>query len=306
MAATDPYLYPPIAAVRDAVARALAEDLTPIGDLSAALLPAGAIGEADFVVRRAGVLAGTSCATEAFRQVDERVSVEWSAADGDAVVPGAVVGTVRGPLASVLTAERTALNFLGHLSGVATQVRALVDALRDAGGDRAPKVWDTRKTTPGLRALEKAAVRSGGGRNHRGNLSDWVMLKDNHLAHLGIVEGIAQARDRWPGRTVHVECERPEQVLEATRAGADAILLDNMSPDDIERCVQLVREATDGGRRPLLEISGGVTLDNAASYAKAGADMISSGSLTNSAPVLDIGLDIRPANPNGTSRQLGG
>lgn len=293
MAASEPYFHPPVNAVRDAVARALAEDLTPIGDLSAALLPTGARGEAHFVVRGAGVLAGTLCATEAFVQVDPAVSVVWSVDDGAAVAPGAVVGTVRGPLASILTAERTALNFLGHLSGVATRVRALVDALREAGGERAPKVWDTRKTTPGLRALEKAAVRAGGGRNHRGNLSDWIMLKDNHLARLGIAEGVARARDRWPGRTVHVECERPEQVLEATRAGADAILLDNMTPDEIEHCVRLVLDATDGGHRPLLEISGGVTLDNAASYAKTGADMISSGSLTNSAPVLDIGLDIR-------------
>ena len=136
--------------------------------------------------------------------------------------------------------------------------------------------------------------RAGGGRNHRGNLSDWVMLKDNHLVHLGITDGVAHARDRWPGRTIHVECERPEQVLEATEAGADAILLDNMTPDEVEHCVRLVHEARPDGRRPLLEISGGVTLENAAAYAKAGADLISSGSLTNSSPVLDIGLDIRP------------
>ena len=294
MAATDPYLHPPISAVREAVARALDEDLTPLGDLSAALLSVDALGEADFVVRGTGVLAGTRCATEAFRQVDERIEIEWIVAEGASVAPGTVVATVRGPLAPMLTAERTALNFLGHLSGIATRVRALTDALREAGGERAPKVWDTRKTTPGLRALEKAAVRAGGGRNHRGNLSDWVMLKDNHLAHLGIADGVAHARDRWPGRTIHVECERPEQVLEATRAGADAILLDNMTPDEIEHCVRLVHEAVRDGRRPLLEISGGVTLDNAAAYAKAGADLISSGSLTNSAPVLDIGLDIRP------------
>ena len=294
MAVTDPYLHPPLHAVRDAVARALAEDLTPMGDLSAALLPPDAEAEAEFVVRAAGVLAGTRCATETFHQIDERIDVQWAADEGAIVAAGAVVGTVRGPLASILTAERTALNFLGHLSGVATRVRALVDALSAAGGATAPRVWDTRKTTPGLRALEKAAVRAGGGRNHRGNLSDWVMLKDNHLMGIGITDGVARARDRWPGRTIHVECERPEQVTEAVSAGADAILLDNMSPREITECVRLVLDAGLGARRPLLEISGGVTLENAPSYARTGADMISSGSLTNSAPVLDIGLDIRP------------
>jgi nicotinate-nucleotide pyrophosphorylase (carboxylating) len=296
MTETDPYLHPPLHAVRDAVARALAEDLTPIGDLSAALLPADARAEAEFVVRVAGVLAGTSCATEAFHQIDERIQVEWLFAEGALVGAGTVVGRVRGPLPQILTAERTALNFLGHLSGIATRVRALVVVLRNAGGDDAPRVWDTRKTTPGLRALEKAAVRAGGGRNHRGNLSDWVMLKDNHLTSLGIAAGVAHARDLWPGRTIHVECERSEQVLEAVRAGADAILLDNMTPEQITECVGLVNDAGLGQRRPLLEISGGVTIENAASYARTGADMISSGSLTNSAPVLDIGLDIRPGD----------
>ena len=294
MSGTDPYLHPPLHAVRDAVVRALAEDLTPIGDLSAALVPPDAHAEAEFVVRTRGVLAGTACATETFRQIDERIHVEWAVGEGSLVAARTAVGVVRGPLSSILTAERTALNFLGHLSGVATRVRALVDTLLDAGGDDAPRVWDTRKTTPGLRALEKAAVRAGGGRNHRGNLSDWVMLKDNHLTGIGITAGVARARDLWPGRTVHVECERPEQVVEAVGAGADAILLDNMSPVEITECVRLVHDAGLGSRRPLLEISGGVTLENAPSYARTGADMISSGSLTNSAPVLDIGLDIRP------------
>ena len=299
MTDTNPYLHPPLHAVRDAVARALAEDLTPIGDLSAALLPPDARAEAEFVVRVAGVLAGTHCATETFRQIDERIQVEWLSEEGALVAAGTVVGRVRGPLSTILTAERTALNFLGHLSGIATRVRALVVVLRNAGGEDAPRVWDTRKTTPGLRALEKAAVRAGGGRNHRGNLSDWVMLKDNHLTSLGITDGVAHARDLWPGRTIHVECERPEQVVEAVGAGADAILLDNMTPQLVEQCVRLVTDAGLGRRRPLLEISGGVTLENAPSYARTGADMISSGSLTNSAPVLDIGLDIRPTTAAG-------
>ena len=283
----DASLHPPAHSVREAVARALAEDLTPLGDLSAALVASDVRATATFVSRADGVLAGTACATEAFIQVDPSLVVAWSADDGDRVAPGARIGTVTGRLAPILTAERTALNFLGHLSGIATLVQQFVD--RAGGGIR---VWDTRKTTPGLRALEKAAVRAGGGHNHRGNLSDWVMLKDNHLMGVGITKGVASARDRWPGRTVQVEAERLDQVLEAVDAGADAILLDNMSPAEVRACVQAVAERCAGIRRPLLEVSGGVTLSTVADYASTGADLVSSGSLTNSAPVLDIGLDI--------------
>ncbi len=284
---------PPIGAVRAAVAGALAEDLTPLGDLSAALLPPGARADARVVARSAGVIAGCSCATEAFAQVDAAVSCAWSAVDGDVVDAGAVVATVTGPLASMLTAERTALNFLGHLSGIATGTRAFAEAAAPL------RVWDTRKTTPGLRALEKAAVRAGGGRNHRGNLSDWVMLKDNHLTALGIEAAVAAARDQWPGRTVHVECDRREQVEQALAAGADALLLDNMAPEQVRACVALAdRHAVDTGtRRALLEVSGGITVDTVGAYADTGADVVSSGALTQSTHVLDIGLDIdvRPA-----------
>ena len=278
----------PIGTVRALVAAALAEDLTPLGDISAALLPPDARAEARFVVRTAGVVAGTACADEAFRQVDPAIVCAWEVADGDLVQAGQLLGTVTGPLASVLTAERTALNFLGHLSGVATRTRAFVDAAAPL------RVWDTRKTTPGLRSLEKAAVRAGGGRNHRGNLSDWVMFKDNHLTALGIVEAVRSARDAWPGRTVHVECERIDQVHEALEAGADAMLLDNMSPDEVRAAVVVAEEhaAANGTRRALLEVSGGITIETVGSYAATGADVVSSGSLTNSAPVLDIGLDI--------------
>ena len=287
----DRSLHPPAHAVREAVARAIAEDLTPLGDLSAALVPPSVLATATFVARQPGVLAGTACATEAFLQIDSSISVQWTLTDGALLEPGSRLGSVHGALPSILTAERTALNFLGHLSGVATQVRAFVDR---AGGHL--KVWDTRKTTPGLRALEKAAVRAGGGRNHRGNLSDWVMLKDNHLMGIGITNGVAAAKDKWPGRTVHVECDRLDQVLEAVDAGADALLLDNMSPDDVRACVDAVRDRCGDGRRPLLEVSGGVTLDTVASYAASGADLVSSGAFTNSAPVLDIGLDILRAD----------
>jgi nicotinate-nucleotide pyrophosphorylase (carboxylating) len=291
---TDPFLHPPAGAVRDAVRRALAEDLEPLGDLSAALVPSDRRVHGALVSRAPGVLAGTACASEAFRQVDASIEVTWSADDGATLEPGSCIGTVRGLLAPILTAERTALNFLGHLSGVATLVHGFV--ARAGGGIG---IWDTRKTTPGLRALEKAAVRAGGGRNHRGNLSDWVMLKDNHLVGVGIAGGVASARERWPGRTVHVECDRLEQVLEAVEAGADAILLDNMSPDEVRACVSAVSARVATGRRPLLEVSGGITLETVAAYASSGADFVSAGSLTNSAPVLDIGLDIAHGEPGG-------
>ena len=188
----------------------------------------------------------------------------------------------------MLTAERTALNFLGHLSGIATVVAAFVE---EAGRGGAARIWDTRKTTPGLRSLEKAAVRAGGGANHRGNLSEWVMLKDNHLVALGITDAVRQARLSWPGRTVQVECDTYEQAVEAIEAGADALLLDNMEPADLRRCV----EVADGAqRRPLLEASGGITIDTVAAVAATGVDMISVGAITNSAPVLDVGLDLDP------------
>jgi nicotinate-nucleotide pyrophosphorylase (carboxylating) len=280
---------PPLDAVTEAVARALAEDLTPLGDLTSRLLPPDATAVASFVARQPGVLAGRLCADETFVQVDPEVELRWFAADGDALEPGQVIGEVSGALTTVLTAERTALNFLGHLSGIATLVRTYVEAAAVGGPAR---VWDTRKTTPGLRALEKAAVRAGGGRNHRGNLSEWLMFKDNHLFGTTITDAVARARDQWPGRTIEVEADRLDQVEEATRAGADAILLDNMTPDEIRRCVAAVEAIVGTGRRPLLEASGGIDLDTIASYAGTGVDMISVGRLTNSAPVLDIGLDV--------------
>lgn len=278
---------PPAADVRNAVARALAEDLGPLGDLTAALLPADATTAAAFVARAPGVVAGTACATEAFAQLDDRVDVEWHVADGDRIEARQTLGRVGGPLRSVLTGERTALNFLCHLSGVASLTRRFVDA---AGGDA--RIWDTRKTLPGLRSLEKAAVRAGGGVNHRGSLSEMVLIKDNHLGTLSVTEAVRLARSRWPGRGVEVECDRPELVLEALAAGADLLMLDNMSPADATTCVGLVRTS----ERPdtPVEISGGVTLETVADYAATGADLISTSAITQSAPALDIGLDIGP------------
>jgi nicotinate-nucleotide pyrophosphorylase (carboxylating) len=288
MAVADPHL----AAVRDAVARALAEDLAPLGDLTSALLPEGTTAVADFVPRRDGVLAGTGCAAEAFAQLDTSVVVAWQAADGDAVGAGDVIGTVSGPLASILTAERTALNFLCHLSGIATLTRRFADAAAEGGP---AQIWDTRKTTPGLRTLQKAAVRAGGAVNHRGNLSDWVMFKDNHLAVLGIAEGVAAAKATWPGRLVHVEAGDLDELRQALDAGADAVLLDNMTPEQAAAAVALAEgwAAEHGGRRPLLECSGGITIETAAAYAASGVDLLSTSQITQSAPALDIGLDIR-------------
>lgn len=282
-----PSVHPPTPAVREAVERALAEDLLPLGDLTSSLVSAELKTDAAVVARSGGVMAGSACVDETFRQLDPAVRVTWSNEDGDPLEAGRVVATVSGPLRSVLTGERAALNFLGHLSGVATLTHRFVE--RAASGGTVSRILDTRKTTPGLRSLEKAAVRAGGGANHRGNLSEWVMLKDNHLVDLDIAEGIRRARERWPGRTVHVECDSLAQLEEALRAGADAVLLDNMSPEKVAEAVGL-RDRSES--RCLLEASGGVTLDTVASYAATGVDLISAGIITNSAPVVDFGLDL--------------
>lgn len=275
-------VHPPITAVREVVARALAEDLEPLGDVTTALLPERDAA-ATFVARAEGVAAGRRCVEETFRQVDPLVGLEWLVDDGDAVEAGTAMARVVGSLASILIAERTALNFLCHLSGVATLTRQYV---RAAGGGA--QVWDTRKTTPGLRALEKAAVRAGGGRNHRGNLSEWVLLKDNHLAGVGIADAVKRAREMWPGRTVQVEADTLDQLSEAIDAGADIVLLDNMAPPQVAAAVAVRGEAS----RPLLEVSGGVSVETIGAYASTGVDLISVGALTHSAPVLDIGLDV--------------
>jgi nicotinate-nucleotide pyrophosphorylase (carboxylating) len=280
---------PPRAAVVEAVRMALAEDLLPLGDLTAALVPASVIRSVAVVSRRDGVVAGRACAVETFAQVDPSVRIEWRMPDGSAVVPGSTVAILNGPLRSVLTAERTALNFLGHLSGIATLTHRFVEVV--AAANPATRVLDTRKTTPGLRALEKAAVRAGGGTNHRGSLSDAVLVKDNHLGGVTIAEAVARARTLWPGRMVEVECDRDEQVAEAVAAGATVVMLDNMAPDQVKVCVAEVRAS---GTATLVEVSGGVDLDSAPQFAAAGADLISVGALTHSAPVLDLGLDLTP------------
>jgi len=279
------HFYPPIGAVREAVARALAEDLGPLGDLTTSLLPVGATTTADVVPRRFGVLAGRLSATEAFTQVDPLVHIDWWADDGDRVAAKQPVATVTGALASILVAERTALNFLCHLSGIATLTRRYADAASPGANIR-----DTRKTTPGLRALEKAAVRAGGGLNHRGNLSDGILLKDNHLFGISIEEAVAGARSLYPGRPIQVECDSLRQAQVAALVGADLVLLDNMTPHQVSDCVAVLRTT---GYQGVVEVSGGITLENVPTYASAGAQLISVGALTHSAPVLDIGLDLR-------------
>jgi nicotinate-nucleotide pyrophosphorylase (carboxylating) len=274
----------PVADIRAAVALALSEDLGPLGDITAALVPRDARAVAEVIVRGEGVVAGTACATEVFAQLDPTVQVDWLVDDGGLAGAGAKIGSFAGSLRSVLTGERTALNFLCHLSGVATATHGFVVA----AGDQV-RVLDTRKTLPGLRSLEKAAVRAGGGVNHRGSLSDLVLLKDNHLAGIGISAAVQRAHDLWPGRAVEVECDRLAQVEEAVSAGASMVLLDNMAPDEIRACVALVRATAP---HMVVEVSGGVTLENVRAFADVRPDVISTSVITQSAPALDIAFDI--------------
>ena len=281
---------PPSAEVQRAVELALTEDVGPLGDLTGSLLAPSATTTAAFVARADGVVAGMSCARVACRLVDANLALDVWVDDGGSVAKGDIVAGLSGSFRSVLLVERTVLNFLCHLSGIATLTRRFVEAV--ASTNPTTRILDTRKTTPGLRALEKAAVRAGGGANHRGSLSDAVLIKDNHLAGMSIAEAVDRALSRWPGRMIEVECDTLDQVSTAVEAGATAVLCDNMSPDDVARAVAIVRGHDEAGERVLVEASGGVTLDNVAAFAKAGADLISVGALTHSAPILDIGLDI--------------
>jgi nicotinate-nucleotide pyrophosphorylase (carboxylating) len=286
----EPPASPPQLAVERAVAVALEEDLLPMGDLTAALIPADAAGEAYFVSRSAGVLAGSACALEAGRRVGG-LEVRFFLEDGAPLEPGQRLGRMAGSFRSIVTAERTALNFLCHLSGVASLTALYVAAAR-VGNPRC-RIWDTRKTTPGLRALEKAAVRAGGGVNHRGSLSEGVLVKDNHLGSSSIADAVSSALAHWPGRMIEVECDRIEQVSEALDAGATLVLCDNMTPAELKQCVELTRAHPRGSAGAVLvEASGGITLETVGEYAAAGADLISVGALTHSAPALDIGLDL--------------
>ncbi len=269
--------------LRAMVRRALAEDVGP-GDVTAtAVVPRTARAVAHLVARTTGVLAGAEVAALAFALVEPRVEVEYHRQDGARLAPGQRVLTVQGPARGILTAERVALNFVQRLSGIATLTARYVAAIE---GTRAAIV-ETRKTTPGLRALEKYAVRAGGGRNHRHALYDAILIKDNHLLVAGSVHtAIERARANAPHTMrVQVEVDTLAQVEEALAAGADAITFDNMSPAEAEVAVGLV------AGRAITEASGQVTLETVRAYAEAGVDIISVGALTHSAPALDLGLD---------------
>ena len=256
-----------------------------------ALVPPEQRGRGVFLAKEDGVVAGLPVVAAAFHALDPSIRLSAELQDGSAVEPGSVIATVEGPLAPILSAERVALNFLQRLSGVATATRALVDAV--AGLD--VRIVDTRKTTPGLRALERYAVRVGGGHNHRFNLADGVLVKDNHLAAarsrgLSLAQVVAAARASAP-HTMRIEVEVTTfaEAEEALAAGADVILLDNMSVAEMARCVGLAKV------RALTEASGGVTLANVRAIAETGVDIISSGALTHSAKALDISLEIETA-----------
>ncbi len=266
------------------VRAALLEDLGRAGDLTTnAIVPAGARAEPMFVARQAGVIAGLDLARLSFELIDPAIEVRAQKPDGAKVVPGETIATVRGPAPGILTAERTALNFLCHLSGIATATAAAVAAV---AGSKAHIVC-TRKTTPGLRAVEKYAVRIGGGANHRFGLDDAVLIKDNHVAIAGGVTEALQRARKNAGHMVKIEVEVDSlaQLAEALASSADAVLLDNMLPALLAQAVAMV------GGKAITEASGGVTLENVAAIAASGVDLISIGWLTHSAAALDIGLD---------------
>lgn len=265
----------------DLVQRALAEDVGG-GDLTTrATVPADARATATFVARGEYVVAGLDVAAAVFREVDPRCRLTRGLQDGATCAAGDSLATVTGPAAALLTAERTALNFLQHLCGIATLTKRFVDA---AGG-RA-RIFDTRKTSPGLRMLEKYAVRCGGGTNHRAGLFDGVLIKDNHIrAAGGILEAVRRTRQSFDG-SIEVEAQSLAEVDEALEAGADVIMLDNLSvPHMSEAIAKIARQA-------VVEISGGVTLSRVAELARLGADRISVGALTHSAPAADISLEL--------------
>ncbi|TAN32313.1 carboxylating nicotinate-nucleotide diphosphorylase [bacterium] len=275
-----------IADLDEAVGIALDEDLGERGvDVTTeSVIDPELQGEAVVVARKPGVLSGVEAAARVFELMRPPCDYHALAAEGARIEPGEAVARVTGPLASVLTAERTALNFLQRLSGIATLTRRYADAL-----SAYPKValLDTRKTTPGLRLLERAAVRAGGGRNHRDGLWDAILIKDNHIAAAGgVTAAIRRARAGHPSMPIEVEVETLDQLEEALAAGAEIVLLDNMGPELMRRAVELT------AGRARLEASGGMTLEGAVAAARAGVDRISVGALTHSAPALDLSLEV--------------
>lgn len=276
--------------ISDVVERALAEDLGTEGDItSRTVLDAEQVAKADFVARAKGVIAGLEVARHVFSEVDSGVSFESEASDGDVVAAGTAIARVSGSAGSILTAERTALNLLGRMSGVATATAALVNAVTGT----AARITDTRKTMPGLRALDKYAVLCGGGVNHRMGLYDEVMIKDNHIVAAGsIVDAVQRAR-RHLGSDIKitVEVENLTQLDQVLSTDAERVLLDNMDPATLRKAVERV----DGDMET--EASGSVTLATVRTIAETGVDFISVGWITHSPPQLDVALDFLPAHP---------
>ncbi|MFN2517710.1 MAG: carboxylating nicotinate-nucleotide diphosphorylase [Jatrophihabitantaceae bacterium] len=272
------------------VTRALDEDVGAAGDVTtAATLAATSMGSADLVARQDGVVAGLPVAAYVFQVVSKgRLRVEFGAQDGARVTAGEVLATVRGPMRDMLTAERTALNLLSHLSGIATLTRRWVDTVEGTGA----QVRDTRKTLPGLRALQKYAVRMGGGVNHRMSLSDAALIKDNHVAAAGgVVAAFDLVRGAHPGLSLEVEVDTVAQARAVIDAGADLVLLDNMAPGQLREVVGY------SAGRARLEASGGLSLTTARAVAESGVDYLAVGALTHSAAALDIGLDTETGHP---------
>ena len=271
------------AAAYDPVIReALAEDVGAGDVTSAATIDADLVWSGRIAARITGTIAGLPIAARTFALVSAGTAFEPRVQDGTRVEAGTELARVRGRARGLLASERVALNFLGRLSGIATLTARYVDA---AAGSTT-RITDTRKTTPGLRRLERYAVRAGGGVNHRFGLSDAVLIKDNHLAGVGSVgEAVRRARGAAPGKVVEIECDTLEQVREALKAGADAVLLDNMELESMRVAVALAHGLA------IVEASGGMTLQRVAEVAKIGVDVISVGALTHSAPALDVALD---------------
>ena len=268
----------------DLIRRALAEDLAGGQDITSVATVSGSERVvADFVARKAGVIAGVEMAVATLREVGV-TDIQVHLNDGDAVAPGSVVMTVRGDTRAILLAERTALNFLGHLGGIATLTNTWVKAIAGT----ACTIRDTRKTTPGMRLLEKAAVVAGGGANHRLSLSESALIKDNHIAAAGGVSAaFTKVRAAFPDAFIEIEVDSIDQLKEVAAQSPDLVLLDNMTPAQCKEAVALV------AGRFKLEASGGISLENALAYAQSGVDYLAIGALTHSAPVLDIGLDMK-------------
>jgi nicotinate-nucleotide pyrophosphorylase (carboxylating) len=270
-------------AVEQAVQAALAEDVGTGDVTTEATVAPEAVGEAELLVKEPGVVCGLGVVEATFRALDPEARFEPLVPEGAVLEEAVAVALVSGPERAILTGERVALNFLGRLSGIATLTKRYVDAVAGTGA----AILDTRKTTPGLRALEKHAVACGGGRNHRFGLDDAVLVKDNHLRAAGSIARAVELVRTTTDLPIEVECERLDQVEEALAAGVDAVLLDNMTPGDLRAAVALV------GRRARTEASGGITLENVRAVAETGVDEISVGALTHSARSLDVSLELR-------------